>query len=154
MHGVALGGGFPADVVGRQGDRVALPLCSQGLAVGGELAANPVGVGSQEGRAQPVAEIAEAVIVHIEHLLGIGEGGRHEHIHVALAGEVGGDLQDLHAAAGQDCDAGELRLGRAHGGAAKDDDLLAADLGGGLGMADDGYQNRQRKGEKCKYMNE
>ncbi len=101
VHGVALGGGQVADVVGRQGERVALPLGGQRLAVGRELAANPVGVGNQEGRAQPVTEIAVVVIVHVEHLLGAGQIGRGQHIHIALAGEVGGDLQDFHAAAGQ-----------------------------------------------------
>ena len=80
---------------------MALPRGGQGLAVRRELAANPVRIGSQEGRAQPVAEIAEVVIVHVQHLLGAGQIRRGQHIHIALAGEVGGDLQNLHAAAGQ-----------------------------------------------------
>ena len=107
----------------------------QRLAVGRELAANPVGIGHQEGRAQPVAQIAEGVVVHVEHLLCAGQIGRGQHIHIALAGEVGGDLQNLHAAAGRERDAGELRLGGADGGAGERDNLLAADLDCVLGVA-------------------
>ena len=80
VHGVALGAGQFADVVGRQGDGVALPLGGEGLAVGGELAANAVGIGNQEGRAEAVAEIAVGVIVHVEHFFGRRPGrARPEH---------------------------------------------------------------------------
>ncbi len=157
MHGVALGGGQLADVVGGQGKRVALPLGGQGLAVGRELAANPVGVGNKEGRAKPVTQIAVRVVVHVQHFLGFVQVGGHEHVDVALAGEVGGDLQDLHAATGQDGDAGELRLAGAHGFAGEGDDFLAADLGdirdsvGAGGLAR--HQNRQSEREQGKYAN-
>ena len=135
VHGVALGAGQLADVVGRQRDGVALPLRGQRLAVRRELAANPVRIRHQERRAQPVAQIAVGIVVHVQHLLGGGQIGRGKHIHFALAGEVGGDLQKLHAAAGRERDAGELRLGCAHRSAAEGDDLLAADLGYVLGVA-------------------
>jgi hypothetical protein len=139
VHGVALGRGQFADVVGRQSDGVALPLRGQGLAVGGKLAANPVRVRRQEGRAQAVAKIADSVvIVHVEHLLGGGQIGRGQHVDVALAGEVGGDLQNLHAAAGRNGDAGELGLGGADSFAGEGDYLLAADLGYILGVAENG----------------
>ena len=154
MHGVALGARQAADVVGRQRDGVALPLGGQRLAVGRELAANAVGVGNQEGRAQPVAQVAVGVVVHVEHLLGAGQVGRGQHVHVALAGEVGGDLQNLHAAAGSEGDAGELRLGGADGGAGESDDLLAADLGDVLGVAagkeQARHQDRQDNGKSSK----
>jgi hypothetical protein len=48
VHGVLLGSGQLANVVGRQRDGVALPLGGEGLAVGGELAANPIGIGHEE----------------------------------------------------------------------------------------------------------
>jgi hypothetical protein len=54
VHGVALGSGLFADVVRGQGDGVALPLGGQGLAVGRELAANAVGIGKEEGRAEAI----------------------------------------------------------------------------------------------------
>ena len=75
VHGVALGAGQLADVVGGQRDGVALPLGGEGLAVGGELAANAVGIGNEERRAQPIAEIAVGVVVLVEHLLGACESG-------------------------------------------------------------------------------
>ena len=43
-------------------------------------------------------------------------------------------LQQLHAAAGQDGDAGELRLGLAGDGARDGDDFLSTDFGYGLGL--------------------
>ena len=58
-----------AAVVGRQRDGVALPLGGQRLGVRRELAANAVGIRRQEGRAQPVAQIAEVSVLHVEHLL-------------------------------------------------------------------------------------
>ena len=129
VHGVALGAGQLADVVGRQGDGVALPLGGQRLAVGRELAANAVGIGNQKGRAQPVAEVAVGVVVVVEHLLGAGQVGRGQHIHIALAGKVGGDLKISMPRPGSKGDAGELRLGGADGLAGEGDDFLAADLG-------------------------
>src|SRR6266568_4335603 len=48
VHCVALRGRQRADVVGGKREGVALPLGGQRLAVGGELAANAVGVGYQE----------------------------------------------------------------------------------------------------------
>ncbi len=112
VHGVDVAARLAA-VVGRQSDGVALPLGGQRLGVRRELAANAVGIRRQKGRAQPVAEVAELVIVHVEHLLCAGQIGRGQHVYIALAGKVGGDLQNLHAAAGRESDAGELRLGGA-----------------------------------------
>ncbi len=63
VHGVALGAGKFADIVGGQSDGVALPLGGEGLAVGGELAANAVGIGNEEGRAEAVAEIAVGIVL-------------------------------------------------------------------------------------------
>ena len=109
--------GSLADVVGRQREGVAFPLGGQGLAVGRELAANAVGIGNQESRAEPVAEIAVGVVVHVEHLFCAGQVGRGQHVDVAFAGEVGGDLDQFHAAARSEGDAGEFGRGRADGGA-------------------------------------
>ena len=60
---------------------------------------------------------ATVVILLVKRLCRGGQVRRSQHVHVALAGEVGGDLQDLHAAAGGEGDGGELRLGGADGGA-------------------------------------
>jgi len=75
VHGMALGRGQLADVVGRQRKHVALPIRDQCLAVRRQFAANPVRIGRKEGRAQPVTQISELVIVNVEHLLGAGQVG-------------------------------------------------------------------------------
>jgi hypothetical protein len=98
VHGVALSRRQLAHVVGRKGEGVALPLGGQRFAVGRELAANAVGIGNQEGRAQPIAQVAEIGIVHVEHLLRGGQIGRSQYVYIALAGKVCGNLQNLHAA--------------------------------------------------------
>jgi hypothetical protein len=122
-----------------------LPLGGQGLAVGRELAANAVGIRNQKGRSQPVAEVAEVVIVHVEHFFRAGQVGRGQHIHIALAGKVGRNLENLHAAARRNGDAGELRLGGADGSAGEEDDLLAADLGKCLSVAVENERTSHRK---------
>jgi len=153
VHGMALSGGKSADVIGREGEGMALPLGGEGLAVGGELAADPVRVGDQERRTEPVAEVAIGVVVLIEHFLCSGQVGRGKDIHVAFAGEVGGDLQDFHAASGQDGDAGEFGFGGACGLAADGHDLLAADFGHVLSeavIAEHACQkNRQGQRKNC-----
>jgi len=137
MHGVALGRGQLSDIIGRQGNRMTLPLGGERLAVRGELAANPVGVGNQEGRTEPIAQIAEVVVVRVEHLFCAGQVWRRQHVHIALAGEVGGDLQNLHSAARRQRDAGEFRLGGTGGSAGERNDFLAANFSHGLGMANE-----------------
>ena len=150
VHGVTLGARHLADVVGRQRDGVALPLGRERLAVRRQLAANSIGVGNQERRAEPVAQVAVRIIVLVQHLGRGGQIGRGEHIDIALAGEVGRDLLDLHAAAGKDGDAGELRLGGACGLAGQGDNLLAANfsnsLGAGLRYRHAGDYRQPRKG--------
>ena len=154
VHGVALGGGQLADVVGGESNGVAVPLCGEGFAVCRELAANPVGVRNEEGRAEPVTEVAMGVIVDVEHLFCAGEIGRGDDVDVALAGEVGGDLDDFHAAAGGERDAGELGCGGAFGGAGERDYLLATDLDCVLRVACGCHHDRpgktdQRECAKC-----
>ena len=82
VHGVALGGGQAPNVVGRQSDGVALPLRGQRLAIGGKLAANPVRVRRQEGCAQPIAQITELVVAHVQHVLGNAQIGRSQHVYI------------------------------------------------------------------------
>ena len=54
MHGMALGGGQLANVVGGKSDGVVLPLRGQSLAIRRQFAANAVGIRRQEGSAEPV----------------------------------------------------------------------------------------------------
>ena len=98
------------------------------LSVGRELAANAIGVGNQEGRAKPVAQIAVGVVFVVEHLFGGGKIGRGQHVDVAFAGKVGGDLDEFHAAARGERHAGELGLGGAAGGAREGHKFLTADF--------------------------
>jgi hypothetical protein len=124
VHGVALCLRLGADVVGGQGDGVALPFGGEGFAVCGELAADAVGIGEQESRAQAVAEIAVGCVVLIEHLGGVFQAGRGQYVHCAFAGEECGDLLDLKPTAWEQGDGGELRLGGARCGLARNGDGL------------------------------
>jgi hypothetical protein len=65
-----------------------VPLRGQRLAVGRELAANAVGVGNQEGRAEAVAQVAKVVVVHVEHLFGAGQIGRARTSTLPLPGKL------------------------------------------------------------------
>ena len=75
MHGMALCTGVMADVIGRQRQGVTLPLGRQRLPVNGKLAANAIGIGNQERRTEPVAQVPEGVIILVEHLRGAGQIG-------------------------------------------------------------------------------
>ncbi|MGA2730177.1 MAG: hypothetical protein ABSE96_20400 [Terracidiphilus sp.] len=108
-YSAALGAGLPAAAVCRQGERVAFPFGSNGLAIGGELAANAIWVGDQEGPANPEAHETVRVIVQLHHLGRGGRIGRGQYIHVPFPWEICGNLKDFHASAGSDHDACEFR---------------------------------------------
>ena len=148
VHGMTLCTGILADIVCRQGDGVALPLCGEGLAVGRELAANAIGIGHEERRAEPVGKIPIGVVFIVEHFLSACQVRRGEDVDVSATGEVGGDLEQFHAAPRHDRDAGEFRPGLAGDSARESDNLLAADLGGCLGLSAHDYpacHNGQKK---------
>jgi hypothetical protein len=157
VHGVPLGSGQLADVVGRQRNVVPLPSRRQRLAVCGKRAANPVRIWHQERRTEPVAQIAKGIVVHVQHFLRDGQVGRGQHLHFALARprtrEAGCDLNQLHPAPRRQRHAGELRLRGAHGFAFERDDLLTADLGDGLGVSKSCRQNRKDNGKRCECAN-
>jgi len=68
VHGVPLGTGQLADVVGGKRERVAIPLGGEGLAVRRKSAANAVWIRNEEGRAKTVAEVAKGIVVGVQHL--------------------------------------------------------------------------------------
>ena len=154
VHGVALGGGKVTAIVGRQRDGMPLPGSRQRFAVCRERPANPVRIRRQEGRAQPVTQISKRIVIHVQHLFRAGQIGRGNHIDFALAGEVGGDLQNLHPAPRHQCHARELRLGSAHGPAFECDDLLTAYLDNVLCLGKSCRQNCKNHGNHCECANE
>jgi len=153
VHGVAFCAGLGADVVGGEGDGMALPLSGEGFTVSGELAADAVWVGEEEGRAEPVAEVAVRRVLVVEHLGGLFEAGRGEYVDFTLAGEEGGDLLDLESATGEQSDGGELGLsgvgcrlaGEGYGGQAVDGDGLGV-AGEGRGA---GEKSESGEGVRC-----
>ena len=91
---------------------MAFPFRGERLAVGREFAADPIRVGHEKGRAEPVRQVSIGRIVHIEHFLDVWQGGRCQDVENALAGEVCLDLKNLHAPSRRDHNARKLRLGR------------------------------------------
>src|SRR5271157_985790 len=164
VHGVRLGPGILALPVSREGDRLALPFRRDGFAVGRKLAAAAVGIRHEERSAKAKRSIAVLIVGAAVELGGsIGKRRRREHLNLALARNIGGDLEDIHAPAGEHGGGDELRLLAVTGGLAlKLDDVLTANLlwrrsscglrlsrgyrwGGGLFAAGDGEKRGRGK---------
>ena len=123
-----------ADVVSGKRERMSLPNRGQRLSVRRERPENPIRIRNEKRRADPVTQVAVRSVIHVQHLLGLCQVRRIQHVHISLAGEVSGNLQHFHPAARRDHHAGELRLGGAHGFAREGDNLLAANLSYSLGV--------------------
>ncbi len=132
VHGVFIFVGIVCGVpICRQRELLSVPLGCDRFSVGRELAQNAVGEGSKKRSAATEACVAVEIVRRpIGHFgLQLLEGGGPENRNLALAGDIGADLIDIHAAAGDDGHGHELRffsLGRAVSG--QGDQRHAADL--------------------------
>ena len=131
VHRVLVLGGVVAVMpVGGQSDGLAVPFGSDGCAVGGHGTDDAVGIGDEEGAPEAEAGIAVLIVrTTAQFCGGFFDRGRREDRNLTFARDVGGDLEDVHAASGEDGGGEELHLLAIAGGRASElDDRLAADL--------------------------
>src|SRR5579875_186666 len=127
MHGVQFRTGAFALPICREVVHFAADVCANEIAAGQKFAANAIRIRKKDGGTKGKAFVAEGIIFIFKDVLGLGQAWRIENINVAEAGEVGADLQQVHAVSGQNRGAQELRLGAIHWpGAGENDRRLAA----------------------------
>ena len=127
-------GGGGLNDIGGEVENLSLPGDGGAFTVDGGDAGEVSCPGDEEGCAVDEARLALAVVVEPAHGAGsVGERGGVEEVDLAEAGDKGFDLEDVHAATGEEGGGEELWLSGVWGlGAGEDDGGLAAWAQGGV----------------------
>jgi hypothetical protein len=76
-------------------------LCFDGLSIGGKRSTNAVRKRQQDGAANVKAFVAEGVVILFQQMFGISQAGSADHVHLAWAGEISLQLQEIHPRPGE-----------------------------------------------------